>query len=356
MIALVKKIKLTALSSCAGCAAKLGQNFLGDLLRELPRVRDSRLLVGMDTADDAGVFQISPSLALVQTVDFFTPIVDDPFLFGSIAATNALSDVFAMGGRPITGLNILGMPDELVPPSVIVEILRGGAMKAREAKCALVGGHSIKNKEPIYGLAVTGLVSPRRLITNAGARDGDWLVLTKPLGTGIITTALKRGLASPALVKKAARVMTTLNSAGAEIAEAGLARGGTDITGFGVLGHLTSMCRASAVGARIFAKELPVIDRGVWKLIEKDCVPGGTRANLENARPFVQWNGVDERTRVLLADAQTSGGLLLCVSPKKLSRVMECLKARRTLAAAVVGRIEASRQPRIQVSTRAEND
>lgn len=308
------------------------------------------MLVGAATADDAGVFRVSKNLALVQTVDFFTPIVDDPFLYGQIAATNSLSDVYAMGGRPATALNIMGVPEEIVPPEMIAAILRGGAAKAKEARCVLLGGHTIRNPEPIYGLSVTGFVSPRKLITNAAAAAGDWLVLTKPLGTGIITTGIKRELTSPALAKKAVRVMTRLNTLGADLAEASLVRGGTDITGFGLLGHLASMCQASGVGAELFWRNVPLIDPAVLSLVEQKCVPGGTKQNLENADPLMEWNQTPEAMRLILADAQTSGGLLLCVNARKLGRVMQILKAKRSLSAALVGRIVASRRVQIRVS------
>src|SRR6266496_3318498 len=208
------------------------------VLRQLPRVRDPNLLVGAASADDAGVYRIDPDRALVQMVDFFTPIVDDPFVYGQIAAANALSDVYAMGGRPLTAMNLMGIPTELIPPGIIHAILRGGAAKVKEAGCVLVGGHTIRNPEPVYGLSVTGMVSPRRLLTNAAARPGDLLVLTKPLGTGVVTTGIKRNLTSPALARRAVAVMSQLNLAGAEVAERGLARAATDVTGFGLLGHL----------------------------------------------------------------------------------------------------------------------
>lgn len=307
------------------------------------------MLVGAATGDDAGVYQIDRNRALVQTVDFFTPIVDEPFLYGQIAATNSLSDVYAMGGRPLTAMNIMGVPSDLLSAKVIREILCGGAVKAREAKCVLVGGHTIRNPEPIYGLAVTGLVSPKRMITNAGARAGDLLVLTKPLGTGIITTGIKRGLASNALANKAVKVMTKLNTAGADLGEARLVRGGTDITGFGLLGHLAAMCRSSGVGAELFAREMPLIDLAVMDLIQQKCVPGGTRDNHEAAGPIMEWSGIREEVQFLLADAQTSGGLLLCVPPKKLAAVCQILRKNRAMCDVVIGRIIASPKPRIRV-------
>jgi len=320
------------------------------VLRQLPIVRDTNLLVGAATADDAGVYRIDRDRALVQTVDFFTPIVDDPFVYGQIAAANALSDVYAMGGRPLTALNLMGMPTQIVSPKVINAILRGGAAKVKEAKCALVGGHTIRNPEPIYGLSVTGLVNPRRMITNAGARPGDWLVLTKPVGLGIITTGIKRGLSSARLAGKAIAWMRQLNVVGAELAERGLVRGGTDVTGYGLLGHLGSMCRASRVGAEIDASRVPVIGEEVYQLIAKDCIPGGSRENLETANEITEWDGVADAQRILLADAQTSGGLLLSVRQRFIDDVLKLLKRRQTPCAAVIGRVVRSAKVRIRVA------
>jgi selenide,water dikinase len=243
-------------------------------------------------------------------------------------------------------LNIMGIPTDLVSNDVIAEILRGGAAKAKEAACVILGGHTISNPEPIYGLAVTGIVSPKRMLTNSRARAGDLLVLTKPLGTGIITTGIKRGLTSAALTKKAIALMCRLNLVGAEVAERGLIRAAVDVTGFGLLGHLASMCRASAVGAEIIAKEVPVISREVLMLIAQDCIPGGTRQNLEAANRIVEWNNTPEPLRLLLADAQTSGGLLLCVPPKGLRAVQAVLKG----SATTIGKIVRSSRPRIWIT------
>lgn len=307
------------------------------------------MLVGANTADDAGVYRIDRDRALVQTVDFFTPIVDDGFLYGQIAATNSLSDVYAMGGRPLTAMNILGAPTDVVPPDVINAILRGGSAKAIEAKCALVGGHTIQNPEPIYGLSVTGIVSPKRMLTNANARAGHVLVLTKPLGTGIVTTGIKRGIVSESVIKKTADLMRTLNVVGAELAERGLVKCATDITGFGLLGHLGSMCRASSVAAEIDATALPVISGEVLELIAQKCIPGGTRQNLETANDFVQWDQVSDDYKILAADAQTSGGLLLSVPPRNLDAVLKLLKKHRAPCAAIIGRIVRSPKARILV-------
>jgi selenide, water dikinase len=311
------------------------------------------LIVGAATADDAGVYRIDRERALVQTVDFFTPIVDDPYLYGQIAAANSLSDVYAMGGRPLTAMNLMGIPTDLVPPHVVNAILRGGAQKVKEARCVLVGGHTIRNPEPIYGLSVTGLVSPKRMMTNADARPGDLLVLTKPLGTGIITTGIKRNLSSASLARKAVTVMSQLNTAGAAVAEAGLVKGGTDVTGYGLLGHLGSMCRASGVGALIFAAALPVISPEVWDLIEQECVPGGSRDNLKTASAFTDWSDATDAHKFLATDAQTSGGLLLCVRSRNLEAVRRLLKKHRTPSATVIGRVERSRKPMVQVTAKA---
>jgi len=329
----------------------LSQQALAQVLRRLPFHHDPNLLVGAATADDAGVYRIDRDRALVQTADFFTPIVDDPFVYGQIAAVNALSDVYAMGGRPLTALNLMGIPTDVVPPSVINAILRGGAAKVKEANCVLIGGHTIRNPEPVFGLAVTGLVSPRRMITNAMARPGDLLVLTKPVGIGIATTGIKRGLTSAALARKAIRLMTQLNSAGSTLAEAGLVRAGVDVTGFGLLGHLISMCRASGVAASIDAGRLPVLSKEVFSLIAKNCVPGGSRDNLAFANHFTEWHAVSDAAKTLITDAQTSGGLLLCVPPRNLDDALRVLRRHQTPVADVIGRIERSRKPSIEVRT-----
>ena len=319
-------------------------------MRQLPKIpADPKLLVGAGTADDAGVYRLDRDRALVQTVDFFTPIVDDPFIYGQIAAANSLSDVYAMGGRPLTALNLLGVPPDAVPPPVIAAILRGGLDKAREARCTIVGGHTIRNAEPFYGMAVTGLVSPRRIMANTSARPGDQLVLTKPLGTGIITTGIKLNLTSPALARRAISIMRHLNSVGAELAEKGLVRSGTDITGFGLLGHLGLICRGSGVAAQINANALPIVGKEVLRLIEQDCIPGGSRQNLKTADSLTDWGNATSAQKALLTDAQTSGGLLLCVALNQLGKVMKLLRKYRTPCAAVIGRILRSTEPRIQI-------
>ena len=293
------------------------------------------------TFDDAGVYRLDRHRALVQTVDFFTPIVDNPFAYGQIAAANALSDVFAMGARPITALNLMGFPQNLVPPKTIGKILRGGLEKAQEVGCAIIGGHSIRNPEPIYGLAVTGVVNLRNILTNANARVGDLLILTKPLGTGIATTAIKRGIASCALEKKVIAMMSQTNLVGAELAEKKLVRAATDVTGFGLLGHLANLCRASNVSAEIFPDRVPPINKEIFELIRQrpDSIPGGTRDNMKAASQTTDLKAISAVEHTFLADAQTSGGLLLCVSESRLPKVLRILGKAHSPCATVIGRI-----------------
>ena len=322
----------------------MSQQALAQVLRQLPISTSRNVLVDSNTADDAGVYRLDRHRALVQTVDFFTPIVDNPFAYGQIAAANALSDVFAMGGQPLTALNIMGFPAHLVSPKTITAILRGGLEKASEVGCVIIGGHSIRNPEPIYGLAVTGIVDVRLMMTNAKAEPGDALVLTKPLGTGIVTTGIKRGLTSRALAKKTVMLMSKINSVGAKLARRRLVHAATDVTGFGLTGHLASLCRASGVSAIIDPERIPVIDREVIDLIERDCIPGGTRDNLKLARETVDWGRTNKTQRILLSDAQTSGGLLLSVAPRRLTAVLTLLKRDGAAGATIIGQITRSRK------------
>jgi selenide,water dikinase len=322
----------------------LSQQALRQVLPQLPISLDRNVLVSSKTFDDAGVYRLDRNRALVQTVDFFTPIVDDPFSYGQIAAANSLSDIFAMGGRPLTALNIVGFPTDLVRPRVISSILRGGLAKAAEVGCAIIGGHSIRNPEPIYGLAVTGVVDVRLVTTNANARPGDLLVLTKPLGTGIATTGIKREIASRALQRKVIALMSKINTVGAELAERRLIRAATDVTGYGLMGHLVSLCRASAVSAEIDADAVPMISDEITDLIEQGCIPGGSRENLVATTVAVDWGSTDNHRRVLLTDAQTSGGLLLCVAEANLEKVLSILRKTGTPSAAVIGKIASRRR------------
>ncbi|HTX60559.1 MAG TPA: selenide, water dikinase SelD [Verrucomicrobiae bacterium] len=331
-------IRLTELSSCAGCAAKLGAAELRAVMAQVTPATDERVLVGYATGDDAGVYLVADGVALVQTVDFFTPIVDDPFDFGRIAATNALSDVYAMGGRPHTALNIAAFPEDL-DLSILARILEGGAQVARAAGVAVLGGHTIKDAEPKYGMAITGTVDPARIVTNAGARPGDALVLTKPLGTGILTTARKRGAISAEALGEAIGWMTTLNDTAAHAMLAAGARAATDVTGFGLLGHAGGLARASGVRLRIDASAVPFMS-GVLDLIRSGVAPGGT---LHNARTHAEFTtfaeSVPEELRLGLSDAQTSGGLLICVDPTRVDALRAALRAAR-LCDALLGRVE----------------
>ena len=293
------------------------------------------MLVG--TEDDAGVYQLSDELAMVQTVDFFTPVVDDPYDFGAIAAANALSDIYAMGAKPLTALNLVAFPKD-GPLEVLGEIMRGGADKAREAGVVVIGGHSIDDKEPKYGMAVTGIVHPKKMVLKSGARPGDALILTKPLGIGIISSAIKAGRASNEMITAATRNMMTLNKPASDsMVEVGV-RGATDITGFGLLGHLHEMLHRSCVSGRIRLSAVPVIP-GVGELA-KLGVPGGTRANLKYVSEKMSWaEGIAEEEKLILADAQTSGGLLIAVAPKKLNALMAGLAARGVETRAVIGEV-----------------
>jgi selenide,water dikinase len=295
---------------------------------------DDRVLVGYASSDDAGVYLLREDLAIVSTVDFFTPIVDDPYDFGRIAATNALSDVYAMGGRPISALNIVAFPEDL-DLEILARILDGGSSVARAAGVAIVGGHTIKDAEPKYGMAVTGVVDPARIVTNAGAQSGDALVLTKPLGTGILTTALKRGAIDADGLAEAIAAMTALNDgASRAMLDAG-AHAATDITGFGLLGHGGGMARASGVRLVLDAAAVPFMDR-VLELIEAGCVPGGTRHNAETHAAFTEFAPqVPAAVRIGLSDAQTSGGLLISVAPQSVDGLTRDLLACGALAAVV---------------------
>lgn len=322
---------------------------LAQVLRHLPPITHPDVLVGLNTADDAGVFKLNNELALVQTVDYFTPVVDDAFDFGRIAAANALSDVYAMGGRPILGLNLVGFPVNNLPLEILVEILRGGAIVAAEAGIVIIGGHTIDDPEPKYGMSVTGLIHPAQVVSNAGARVGDELVLTKPLGIGIITTAIKREAASPETIDRAVELMATLNKAAAEaMVEIGV-NACTDITGFGFLGHLSEMTSASGVGAEIALSKVPVLAEA-WEFANRGFIPGGSRRNLEFLAGTVLWDEeISEIARLVLCDAQTSGGLLISVPEEKKEALVALLKAKGVSTAETVGRIVEEKECRIRV-------
>ena len=315
-----------------------------------PMRRPHQLLVGTETRDDAAVWKLDARRGLVATMDFFAPVVDDPRDYGYIAASNALSDVYAMGGKPLYALNLVGWPRSQ-PFEILGEILAGGAEACRDAGCAIVGGHSVDDLEPKYGLAVTGLVDPRRVLTNAGARPGDVLLLGKALGTGIAASAIKKGIAEEHLVKAATAQMRQLNRAAGEVYAKNYkwVHALTDVTGFGMLGHLDSMMRAAKVRARIDAAAVPVLE-GVRELAREGAVPGGTRANLEFVPPRATFpQRMTEPDRLVLADATTNGGLLAAVAPKAVSKLLKSL-ANAGASARVIGEVVRSKKPGIDVS------
>jgi selenide, water dikinase len=344
-------VRLTSLSHGAGCACKLPLRSLDALLASLGTDlthADGDLLVGSAEADDAAVLRLDGSKALVLTTDFFTPIVDDPRDWGRIAAANALSDVYAMGGRPVMALNLTAWPNGQLSVEVLADVLRGGAEIASEAGCLVVGGHTIDDPEPKYGMAVVGFAHPDRLLRIDRAEHGDVLMLTKPLGTGIVATAIKRGGAGPEAVKAAVTTMTSLNAGASEAALAAGARAATDVTGFGLLGHLHRMLRASGISGTVYANAVPALPEAL-ELAGRGFVSGGTRANIDYLTPVVeQETGVPEVLSVLLHDAQTSGGLLLAVPPGLVATLSAQLE-RRGISAAVIGRAVPGPAGRIHV-------
>lgn len=316
----------------------MGPEDLKNVLRGLPRPpRGSRVLVGPDTWDDAGVFKIAPRLALVQTVDFITPVLNDPYDYGRVAAANAVSDVYAMGGTPQSALSVVCFPEK-EDPTILREMLRGGAAMLKKARVSLLGGHTVRDPEIKFGFAVTGTVDPRRVVTNAGAKAGDLVVLTKPLGTGILATALKRRLLADADLARLTKHLTTLNREAAAAMTAEGATSATDVTGFGLLGHALNVARASKKSIAIWSGSVPMLEaapgfvsQGVWA--------AGLESNLRYLTPDVDWEeGVGEITRRLLADPQTSGGLLITIAPSRVNALLKRLRRAR-VRAAVVGEV-----------------
>lgn len=318
------------------------------MLRQLPHVSDPNLLVGFSSGDDAAIYKLSDNFALVQTVDFFPPIVDDPFTFGEIAVANAVSDVYAMGGTPLLGLNIVGFPSDL-PTDVLGQILKGGASKAAEAGMVIGGGHTIIDTEPKYGMAVTGIVAPGKQITNAGAKVGDSLVLTKAIGTGIITTAAKNQKATPNSYEKAVESMSMLNQGAAKaMIDVGV-NACVDITGFGLIGHLLGMLSASKVSAYISTPDVPILE-GTLELLDQNMVPGGTHRNLQSAEHQINWGPIsDKQTKLLLCDPQTSGGLLISVSPEKRDILTTSLEKNGVETKAIIGEILDVKRSQLQI-------
>ena len=345
----VKSFRLTESVKAAGCASKLSPAALDKVLGKLPRQHDPNVLVGFDHADDAGVYQIAPDQALVQTVDFFTPVVDDPYVFGQIAATNALSDIYAMGGKPVTSLALVCFPDK-AELEILERILAGGLSKMVEAGCVVIGGHSIRDDEPKFGYAVTGLIHPQKVLANAGAQLGDALIFTKALGTGVISTAIKKGKAEPAWIDAAVESMTTLNKQAAEVIQRGdfHIHAMTEVTGFGMIGHAREMALASSISFRLHAGRIPVLP-GALECIRAGYVPGGLNNNRDFAECMVDYEaGVPQDLRSLLYDPQTAGGLLISVASEDSAQLRQSLNAAE-VPAVQIGEVVARTKPLIFV-------
>ena len=345
----MNNITLTSLSRGSGCGCKIGREELSLIIGNLPAVKDPNVIVGTATADDAAVYRIDDKRAIVQTVDFFTPIVDDPYDYGQIAAANAISDIYAMGGRPLFALSIISFPTDKLPMSILEEIIRGGTDKAREAGIEIIGGHSIDDPEPKYGLCVTGIVEQDKVIRNDKAMAGDILILTKPVGTGIISKAIKSGDASSEVVREAVRVMAFLNRGASEaMVETGI-KAATDVTGFGLLGHLYGVLKGSGAGAKIKSSSVPLI-QGVYNYAKKGFIPGGTKDNLTFLEKNVIWGiSISQETKYILSDAQTSGGLLISCPKEKKETLVDLLNKANCLVVAEIGEIVDDRENRVWV-------
>jgi len=342
---------LTDMAKSAGCAAKIGQSDLARALACLPKSDDPNLMVDQAGSDDAAIYRLSDELALVETVDIFPPIVDDPFDYGRIAATNALSDIYAMGGKPISALSFVGWPVEVLGVDQLGAVLKGAASICSQAGIAIAGGHSIVDSEPKFGLFVTGLLHPGKIIDNAGARADDYLVLTKKIGTGILTTAAKRGYVPASGLNEAVTSMTTLNSAAASVMSSQNVKAATDVTGFGLLGHLGNMLKASsinaqvALGANLNYSKIPLFE-GVESLLERGLCPTGTRLNLETAAPLTEFSAdITSSHQLLLADAQTSGGLLMAVPEVCLEALLAELQENMVGNCRVIGQVIRAHKP-----------
>lgn len=343
-------VKLTSFSTKGGCGCKIGPADLSQVIRMLPPAEPNpNLLVGLDTSDDAGVYKLTDDLALVQTLDFFTPIVDDPYSFGQIAAANALSDIYAMGGKPLTALNIVAFPISVLDKEILSDIMRGAGDKVKEAGATLVGGHSIDDQEPKFGLAVTGTVHPDKVRANAGAKPGDKLILTKPIGVGILTTSIKRSLLSEEEINRVTTVMATLNKTAAEVMEPFNVHACTDVTGFGLLGHASEMAKGSKTGITIFKEQVPVLPR-VKELAEQGVIPGGTKNNFAHLEGDVTFpEQTDELDRLILCDAVTSGGLLISVSGDEADSLLAQLLDK-GVEAALIGEVTDEQKGHIVVA------
>lgn len=337
---MTNQLKLTTLSSKAGWGCKIGPEDLAQVLRYLPKGnKDDNLLVGMESSDDGSVYKLTEELALIQTVDFFTPIVDDPYMFGQIAAANSLSDVYAMGGVPKTVLNIVAYPMEELGPEVLAEILKGSSDKVKEAGALVVGGHSIDDKEPKFGLSVTGLVHPNKYYKNIGSRPGDVLVLTKPIGIGILTTALKKDLLTKKQINDTSQMMSMLNKSAAEVLSGFEPSAVTDITGFGLLGHAYEMASGSNVSFQIDYKKIPLLS-GTKALADKQIFPAGSRTNHAWLKDVVSYSEtISSVEELILCDSITSGGLFISMNKDEAEKYVEQLKSNHSIESHIIGKV-----------------
>jgi selenide,water dikinase len=316
------KTDLLQMVEYGGCSAKISPKLLDEILKYLPLPADPNILVDIDTHDDAGVYRVNDELALVLTTDFFPPVCSDPYEFGQIAAANSISDVYAMGGDPILALNIMMFPAAKLPMEAYAEILKGGSDKATEAGVRIIGGHTIDDSPPKYGLAVVGYIHPQKIITNAGAKPGDFLILTKPIGTGIIMAGQRLGMVSDADIAEAIKQMKLLNKSGAEVIKKYNVKGATDVTGFGLAGHALKMAKASKVSLKMNMKNVPLIG-DVYNMIDDGCIPGASFRNLEFAEKDICFAAdLDYNLKMMAFDAQTSGGLLFCAPPDKVDKII----------------------------------
>jgi selenide,water dikinase len=334
------KIDLLQMVEYGGCSAKISPTQLEEILKYLPLPKDPNILVDIDTHDDAGVYRVNDELALVLTTDFFPPVCSDPYEFGEIAAANSISDVYAMGGDPVLALNIMMFPAAKLPMEAFADILKGGFDKATEAGVRIIGGHTIDDFPPKYGLAVVGYIHPGKIITNAGARPGDSLILTKPIGTGVIMAGQRQGMANDADIAEAKRLMKLLNKTGADVMKRYNVKGATDITGFGLAGHALKMAKASKVSLNINMQNVPLIGK-CYFLVDEGCIPGASFRNLEYAEKDIDFESdLDYNLKMIAFDAQTSGGLLMCVSSGIENAVITDLHAAGLISAVVIGTVK----------------
>ncbi|MEA3496820.1 MAG: selenide, water dikinase SelD [Bacteroidota bacterium] len=344
-----EEIKLTNYTHGLGCACKIRPQYLERVLKNLGIVKDPNVLVGKENSDDASVYKISDEIAIVQSVDFFTPIVDDPYDFGAIAAANSLSDIYAMGAKPLFALNIVGFPDNRLPEKVLSQILKGAEDKAHEAGIDILGGHTVEDTEPKFGLVVTGVIHPDKILTNSNAQETDVLVLTKALGTGILSTALKRNLLDKKKAEIFIKLMKELNNKASEIAKTLQINACTDVTGFGLLGHLSEMTKASKIDVELLYENIPVLE-GVMELAVADIIPGGTKNNLEHVQNIVEFDkSISNATKYILADAQTSGGLLFSLPKSDAEKFVKQFKGKDIFEAKIIGKVKGTGEGRIFV-------